>query len=179
MAIYEFEGKRPVIGKDTFVHPEATIIGDVVIGEGCYIGPGARLRGDWGGIVIGDKSNIQENCVIHTQPDAVTRLGAHSHIAHGAVLHGPQLGYHVFVGMNALIMDNAQIGDECCIGGSAFVRGNTVYEPNKLIVGVPAKVVGDIPPAMRKRLDWATDQYIALPPRCFAGLKEISREDCR
>ncbi|MCL6645644.1 MAG: gamma carbonic anhydrase family protein, partial [Dehalococcoidia bacterium] len=152
MAFYEFEGKKPVIGKGTYVHPEATIIGDVRIGEGCYIGPGARIRGDWGAVVIGPGSNIQENCVIHVMPGDTAILGPKSHIGHGAILHTPRLGEHVLVGMGAIIMDYAVIGDGCCIGAGAVVREKTEVPPNKLVLGVPAKVASDIGEDMRKHL---------------------------
>lgn len=173
MAIYEFEGHRPQIGSTTFVHPEATIIGQVIIGEGCYIGPGARLRGDWGAVIIGDGSNIQENCVIHMKPGAVVRLGPRSHIGHGAILHGPRLGEHVVVGMGAIIMDGVEIGDGACIGAGALVTAGSMIRENKLVLGVPAKEVADIDNKLSAHLEWATGEYLALPPRCFQGLKEI------
>lgn len=178
MALYEFEGKRPRIGKGSYVHPEATIVGDVRIGEGCYIGPGARIRGDWGAIVIGDRSNIQENCVIHVIPNTTAVLGPRSHIGHGAVLHTPQLGEHVLVGMGAIIMDWVTIGDGSCIGAGALVTERMVIPPNKLVLGVPAKVVGDLNEELRRHLDWGTEYYIALPPRCYKGMHEIPLETC-
>ncbi len=178
MALYEFEGKRPRIGKGTYVHPEATIIGDVTVGEGCYIGPGARIRGDWGAIVIGPQSNIQENCVIHVLPSAVAILGPRSHIGHGAILHTPVLGEHVLVGMGAIIMDWASVGDGCCIGAGALVTERMEIPPNKLVLGVPAKIVADINEEMRRLLEWATECYIALPPRCFAGMREVPLQMC-
>lgn len=178
MALYEFEGKRPRIGKGTFVHPEATIIGDVTIGEGCYIGPGARLRGDWGAIEIGPRSNIQENCVIHVSPSATAILGPRSHIGHGAILHTPRLGEHVVVGMGAIIMDWAVIGDGCCIGAGALVTEKMEIPPNKLVVGVPGKIVAEIGEEMRRRLEWGTEYYLALPPRCFQGMREVPLQHC-
>lgn len=173
MAIYEFEGKRPSIGRGCYIHPEATIIGGVVMGEGCYVGAGARIRGDWGSIVIGPKSNIQENCVIHVYPGETARLGPRSHIGHGAILHTPNLGEHVLVGMGAIIMDWAEIGDGCCIGAGALVTEKTVIPPYKLALGVPAQVAADISEKMRQSLETATGFYIALPPRCLNGMREI------
>lgn len=173
MAIYEFEGKRPTIGKGSYLHPEATIIGDVTLGEGCYVGAGARIRGDWGRILIGRESNIQENCVIHVQVGATAQLGDRSHIGHGAILHTPVLGEHVLVGMGAIILDGAQIGEGCLIGAGAVVMEKSVIPPFKMVVGVPAKVTGDLSAAMVKNLDGATSHYIALPARCTKGLKEI------
>lgn len=177
MPIYEFEGKRPVIGKGSFIHPEATIIGDVKMGKGCYVGAGARIRGDWGSVVIGDYSNVQENCIIHVHPGAVAQLGDRSHIGHGAILHTPNLGEHVIVGMGAIVMDWGSIGDGCFIGAGALITERTVIPPLKLVVGVPAKVIGDISGKMKERLDEATAYYISLPTRCHMGLREIDLKD--
>lgn len=171
VAIYEFEGKRPYVGKGSFVHPEATIIGDVRIGEGCFVGAGARLRGDWGTIIIGPYSNIQENCVIHARPEMVAQLGSRNRIGHGAILHTPKLGDNVVVGIGAIILDNSVIGEGCCIGAAALVTEETTVPPNKLVVGVPAKVVKDISDEMRLRLDKGTRSYVELPSRCLKGLK--------
>lgn len=174
MPLYEFEGRRPKIGQGTFIYPEASIIGAVTIGEGCYIGPGARIRGDWGEINIGPNSNIQENCVIHNRVGGVTELGPKSHIGHGAILHGPlQMGEHVFVGMGAVIMDGVRLGDGSCVAAGAVVTANTIVPANKLVVGVPAGVAGDVTPQLKERLEKATDYYIKLPSRCFKGLKVL------
>ncbi|OPY59779.1 MAG: 2,3,4,5-tetrahydropyridine-2,6-dicarboxylate N-acetyltransferase [Pelotomaculum sp. PtaU1.Bin035] len=178
MAFYEFEGKKPVVSKNSHVHPEATLIGDVTIEEGCYIGAGARLRGDWGAIVVSAGSNVQENCVIHVLPGETAMLGPRSHIGHGAVLHTPKLGEHVLVGMDAIIMDFATIGDGCLIGAGALVPEKMDIPPGKLAVGVPAKVVADISDEMREHLDYATGCYQALVPRYQNSLKQVSYEDC-
>jgi carbonic anhydrase/acetyltransferase-like protein (isoleucine patch superfamily) len=178
LAFYEFEGKKPVIGENTYVHPEATIIGDVIIGEGCYIGPGARIRGDWGKITIGPGSNIQDNCVIHVLPGETAVLGPRSHIGHGAILHGPILGEHVLVGMGAIIMDYVTIGDDSCVGAGAMVTANTNIPPRKLILGSPAKAVADIDEKMYRNLAEATAWYLALPPRYLSTAKQLSPEEC-
>lgn len=177
MAIYEFEGKRPAIGKGSYIHPSATVIGDVKMGEGCYVGSGACIRGDWGSVEIGPKSNIQENCVIHVFPNETAVLGPRSHVGHGAILHTPKLGEHVLVGMGAIIMDWAEIGDGCCIGAGALITERTVIPPNKLVLGAPAKVISDISDSMRHFLEVATGFYMALPPRCLEGMKEIKLEE--
>lgn len=177
MAVYEFEGKRPSIGRGSYIHPEATIIGDVTMGEGCYVGAGARIRGDWGSIEIGPGSNIQENCIIHVYPGETARLGPRSHVGHGAILHTSRLGEHVLVGMGAIIMDWAEIGDGCCIGAGALITEKTSIPPNKLVLGAPAKVAGDISEKMRQFLEMATGFYLALPPRCHQGMREISLEE--
>jgi phenylacetic acid degradation protein len=173
MPVYEFEGKRPVIASNSFVYPEATIIGNVIIGEGCYIGPGARIRGDWGAVIIGAYSNIQENCIIHSAPDVTTLLGEKSHIGHGSILHGPVLEEHVVVGMGAIVMDDVKIGAGSCIAAGALVTAGTTIEPSRLYVGVPAKDAGEITEEMRKYMEYATGIYMKLPQRCFKGLVEI------
>lgn len=177
MPIYEFEGKSPSIGKGTYVHPEATIIGDVKIGEGCYIAPGARIRGDWGRIEIGPGSNVQENCIIHVYPGRSATMGPHSHIGHGAILHTPNLGEHVLIGMGAIVMDDVIIGDGCCIGAGALVKEKTEIPAFKLAVGVPAKIIGDVSDDMRRAFDEGTAHYQALPQRCFTGIREVKLEE--
>lgn len=177
MAIYEFEGKRPSIGIGTYIAPEATIIGDVSIGKGCYVAAGARIKGDWGKILIGSGSNIQENCIIHAYPGGETVLGIRSHIGHGAILHTPKLGDHVLVGMGAIIMDDVVIGDGCLIGAAALITEKTIIPSYKLVVGSPAKVVADLNEATQKHLDEATSYYLALPLRCHQGIKQISLEE--
>jgi len=173
VGIYEFEGNKPTIGEGCFIHPEATIIGNVTLGEGCYVGAGARIRGDWGKIIIGPKSNIQENSVIHIGIGATAQLGPRCHIGHGAILHSTTLGEHVYVGMGAIIMDRTDIGDGCCIGAGAVITENKVIPPRKLVVGVPCKIIGDVSEEMKKNLEEATAYYIGLSPRCNQGLKEI------
>ncbi len=179
MAIFQFEGKKPVIGRGTFIHPEATIIGDVTIGAGCYVGAGARIRGDWGAVVIGDGSNIQENCVIHVYPGQVSRLGPRSHIGHGAILHTVTLGEHVLVGMGSILMDGVTVGDGCCIGAGSLLTEDTSIPPRKLVLGSPARVAGDVTETMAGQLAKATGYYLALPPRCHRGLQEIDSAACR
>ena len=177
MPVYEFEGKRPRVAKNAFVYPEATIIGDVFIGEGCYIGPGARIRGDWGAVVIGSYSNIQENCIIHSAPAVVTHLASRSHIGHGSILHGPVLDEHVVVGMGAIIMDSVTIGSGCFIGAGALITAGTVIPPQRLYMGIPARDCGAVSDKMAKYLEYATSIYMELPQRCLNGLQEIDFKD--
>jgi carbonic anhydrase/acetyltransferase-like protein (isoleucine patch superfamily) len=174
LGIYEFEGNIPTIGEGSFIHPEATIIGNVTLGEGCYVGAGARIRGDWGRIVIGRESNIQENCVIHVGIQETAQLGPRSHIGHGAILHSCTFGEHVFVGMGSIIMNGSDIGEGCCIGSGALVTENRVIPPYKLVVGVPGKIIGDVSEEMKKTLEEGTAYYIGLSTRCKQGLREIS-----
>lgn len=177
MPFYEFEGKRPIIAPDAFIYPEATVIGDVQIASGCYIGPGARLRGDWGSIVIGPRSNIQENCIIHSAPGVTTVLGEKSHIGHGAILHDAILDDHVVVGMGAILMQGVKIGSGSCIAAGALVTSGTTVGSRRLLVGVPAKDIGGVTDDFAESLTRGTGYYIALPPRLFNGLQEIKLQD--
>ena len=113
--IYEFKGFKPVIHESSFVHPQAAVTGNVIIGRDVYIGPGAAIRGDWGGIVIEDGCNVQENCTIHMFPGVTVTLREAAHIGHGAIIHGAEIGRNVLVVMNSVIMDQAVIGDESII----------------------------------------------------------------
>lgn len=167
---YAFEGIRPVAHPSAFVHPSATIIGNVIIGQDVYVGPSAAIRGDWGGVVIGNGCNVQETCVIHSFPGVTARLEAGAHIGHGAVIHGAHIGSNVLVGMNAVVMDRATIGAGCIIGALTFVPADMDIPARKVVVGNPARVVKDVTDEM---LAWKTEGtrlYQALPGRLHAGL---------
>ena len=112
MAIYEFNGFIPVVKESSFIHPQAAVTGNVIIGENVYVGPGAAIRGDWGQIVIEDGCNIQENCTIHMFPGKLTILKKGAHIGHGAIIHGSIIGENCLVGMNSVIMDDVIIEKE-------------------------------------------------------------------
>src|ERR1700740_436266 len=126
--VFEFNGYVPVIDRTAFIHPNATVTGNVTIGRDVYIGPGAAVRGDWGEIIIEDGCNVQENCTIHMFPGTTVLLKESAHIGHGAIIHGAQIGKNVLIGMNSVILDNAIIGDECIIGALSFVAADTVIE---------------------------------------------------
>lgn len=169
--IYEFEGFIPVVDASAFVHPQAAVTGNVVIGRDVYVGPGAAIRGDWGGVIIGDGCNVQESCTIHAFPGATAVLEDAAHMGHGSVLHGGRLGENVLVGMNAVIMDNADVGAGCIIGALTFVPANMRIPPRKVVVGSPAKIVRDVTDEM---LAWKTDGtrvYQGLPARMRAAWK--------
>ncbi|MHA2225007.1 MAG: gamma carbonic anhydrase family protein [Candidatus Hodarchaeales archaeon] len=173
MTFFEFEGKQPEVEGTSFIFPSAVIIGGVKIGKNCFIGPNAVLRGDWGYIEIGDGSNIQDTCVIHSIPNEKTILGINCHIGHGAVVHQAVLGNHVLVGINAVIMDWAKIGNDCIIGSGCVVPRKKVIEDNSLVIGVPAKVVGKVSEE-QKQYSWhATKLYQTLPKRYNESLKQI------
>ncbi len=169
--IFEFNGYKPVIDKTSFVHPNATVTGNVIIGKDVYIGPGAAIRGDWGQIIIEDGCNVQENCTIHMFPGTTVLLKEAAHIGHGAIIHGATIGRNVLVGMNSVVMDNAIIGDNCIIGALCFVPANTIIEARKIVVGNPAKVIKDVGDEMIAWKTKGTELYQKLPANCFASLK--------
>jgi len=172
--IYEFNGYKPVIHPSTYVHKEATIIGNVIIAKNVYIGPGASLRGDWGKITIEDGCNIQDNCTIHIFPGKDVLLKQNSHIGHGAIIHGANIGRNSLVGMNAVVMDDAKVGDECIIGALCFIRGEMQIPNRKIVVGNPAKIKGDV---TDKMLDWktkGTELYQTLSKECSELMKQCT-----
>ncbi|MBI2871647.1 MAG: gamma carbonic anhydrase family protein [Chloroflexi bacterium] len=177
MPIYEFEGKRPSIGASSYVHPTAVLIGDIVIGEGCWIGPNTTIRADYGKIRLGDFSNIQDNCVLHGME---TTLGRYSHLGHACVVHGATLGEHILVAMNAAVLDGAVIGDWCVVAAGSVVAPRARIPAKKMVMGVPAAIVGDAPPDRERNFDWThTKGYLGLPKRYREGLKEISLDEVR
>ena len=139
--VYSIDGIVPVIDPTAFVHPTAVLIGDVIVGAGCYVGPNASLRGDFGRIILEEGSNLQDTCVMHSFPDLDTVVETDGHIGHGAVLHGCRIGRNVMVGMNAVIMDGAEIGESSIVAALAFVKSKEKIPPRSLVVGLPAKVV--------------------------------------
>ncbi len=169
--IFEFNGYKPVIDRSSFIHPNATVTGNVIIGKNVYVGPGAAIRGDWGKIVIEDGCNVQENCTIHMFPGTTVTLKESAHIGHGAIVHGATIGKNCLIGMNSVIMDNAQIGDECIIGSLCFVPAEMVIEKRKVVVGSPAKIVKDVSDDMMAWKTKGTKLYQQLPADCYATLK--------
>jgi carbonic anhydrase/acetyltransferase-like protein (isoleucine patch superfamily) len=168
---YEFQGYKPVVDSTAFVHPQANVTGNVIIGADVYIGPGAVLRGDWGQIVVEDGCNVQENCVIHMFPGKTVHLHNSAHIGHGAVIHGATIGQNVLVGMNAVVMDDVEIGDNCIVGALCFVPANMKIPNQKLVVGNPAKIIKDLPDAMVAWKREGTGLYQQLPAECRASLR--------
>jgi len=168
---YEFNGFRPVVAQSAFIHPQAAVTGNVVIGEDVYIGPGAAIRGDWGGIVVEDGCNVQENCTVHMFPGVTVRLQEGAHIGHGAIIHGASIGKNCLVGMNSVIMDNVEIGEECIIGALCFLKANTQVPRRSLVVGNPGKIIKQVSDEM---MDWKTKGtalYQHLPSECHASLR--------
>jgi carbonic anhydrase/acetyltransferase-like protein (isoleucine patch superfamily) len=168
---YEFKGIKPVVHESSFVHPQAAVTGNVTIGKNCYIGPFAALRGDWGQIIIEDGCNVQENCTIHMFPGVTVLLKEGSHIGHGAIIHGATIGKNCLVGMNAVIMDNVQLGDESIVGALSFIKEGEIIPARSVIVGNPGKIVKQ---ATDEMINWKTEGtklYQALPSECFSSLK--------
>lgn len=149
--IYSYDGITPVIDPGAFVHPEAVLIGDVIVRGGCYVGPCAVLRGDFGRIILHPGSNVQETCVVHSFPGKDVEIGEAGHIGHGAVLHGCRIGRNAMVGMNAVVMDEAEIGENSIVAAMAFVQAGFQAPPGVLLVGSPAKVVRDL---TQDEIDW-------------------------
>ncbi len=168
---YSFKGFIPVMHPSSFVHPQAAVTGNVIIGKDVYVGPGAAIRGDWGGIIIEDGCNVQENCTIHMFPGITLTLREGAHIGHGAIIHGATIGRNVLVGMNTVIMDDVEIGDECIIGAMSFIPANTKIPARSLVVGNPAKIIKQVSDEMLAWKTKGTRLYQALPADCQEGLK--------
>ncbi len=169
--IYEFNGFRPVIHASAFVHPQAVVTGNVVIGKDVYIGPGAAIRGDWGEIIIEDGCNVQENCTLHMFPGVTMRLQESAHIGHGAIIHGANIGKNCLVGMNSVIMDEAEISDECIIGALCFINAKSKIPPRSLVVGNPGKIIKEVSDEMLAWKTKGTALYQKLPALCHEGLR--------
>jgi phenylacetic acid degradation protein len=167
--VYSFNNIIPVIHESAFIHPQATVTGNVIIGKDVYVGPGAAIRGDWGQVIIEDGCNVQENCTIHMFPGISVLLKEGSHIGHGAVVHGATIGRNCLVGMNAVIMDNVQLGDECIVGALTFIRADTVIPARSVVVGNPGKIVK---PVTDEMINWKTEGtklYQHLPKDMMEG----------
>ena len=173
MPSYEIDGMIPVIDPTAFVHDTASIIGDVWIGPGCYIGPHASLRADFGRIVIGEGSNVQDSCVIHAYPAADVVLAPHSHIGHAAVLHGCTVGSYAMVGINAVVLDGAEIGEGALLGANSLLTAGRSIAPNTLAHGSPAKEVGQLDEQMLAWKRRGVGIYEELARRSVASLRRV------
>ena len=169
--IFEFDGFIPVVHESAFVHPNATVTGNVIIGRDVYVGPGAAIRGDWGGIEIEDGCNVQEGCTIHMFPGVTVVLERSAHIGHGAIIHGARIGENALIGMNAVIMDNAVIGAGSIVGALCFVPAEMKIPPRKVVVGNPARIVKDVSDEMLAWKTSGTALYQSLPRTLAATLR--------
>lgn len=154
MPCYAFHGIVPVVHPTSYVHPLASLIGDVIVGPGCFIAPGASLRGDFGRIIVEGDSSVQDSTTIHASSlrDTVIHHGAT--LAHGAIIHGAEIGANALIGMNTVVLDNAIIGDECLVAAMSLVKSDVVIPPRSLVVGNPAKVVRTFEP---HQVTWKND----------------------
>jgi phenylacetic acid degradation protein len=171
--VYSFKGHIPVIHESSFVHPLAAVTGNVIIGKDCYIGPGAAIRGDWGEIILEDGVNVQENCTVHMFPGKSIVLKKGAHLGHGAIIHGANLGENCLIGMNSVIMDDAEIGDESIIGAMSFVKAETKIPRRSLVVGNPARIIKEVTDEMIAWKTAGTKLYQQLPTDCHESLKEV------
>lgn len=169
--IFEFAGFVPVIDQSAFIHPNATVTGNVLIGKNVYIGPGAALRGDWGEIIIKDGCNVQENCTLHMFPGLSVVLEEQAHIGHGAVIHGAHIGKNCLIGMNSVLMDQVILGDECIVGSLSFVAAESKFPKRQLIIGNPAKVIKEVSDEMIAWKSEGTKLYQQLPQQLQASLR--------
>ena len=174
MPIYEFENKKPNVGKGTFIFKSADIIGNVVIGENCYIGPGARIRGDYGSIRIGDNTAVEENVVIHARPEDVTTIGNHVTIGHGAIIHNATIHDWAVIGMGSIISDWAEIGEWAVVAEGAVVKNKQKIPDKMIAVGVTAKIVSEISSDYKKKWTEYKKIYTDLARKRFPhSLKRI------
>ncbi|HEU4722295.1 MAG TPA: transferase hexapeptide repeat family protein [Gemmatimonadaceae bacterium] len=169
--VFAFDGFVPVIHESAFVHPNAAVTGNVIIGRDVYVGPGAAIRGDWGGIVIEDGCNVQESCTIHMFPGVTVHLERGAHVGHGAIVHGARIGENALIGMNAVVMDNASVGAGSIVGALCFVPAEMQIPPRSVVVGNPAKIVKEVSDEMLAWKTEGTTLYQELPARLRASLR--------
>ncbi len=170
--VYSYKNFIPVVHESSFIHPLAAITGNVIIGKNCYIGPGAALRGDWGQIILEDGCNVQENCTIHMFPGVTVLLNEGSHIGHGAIIHGATIGKNCLVGMNAVVMDNVELGDESVVGALTFIKQDEKIPARSLVAGNPGKIIKQVSDEMLAWKTEGTKLYQSLPKEMFDSWKE-------
>jgi len=174
LRVYAIDGIVPVVDPTAYVHPSAVLIGDVIIGPGCYVGPCASLRGDFGRLILEAGANLQDTCVMHGFPGTDTVVGENGHIGHGAVLHGCRVGRDALVGMNAVIMDNAVIGEASIVAASAFVKAGMEIPPGVLVAGMPARVIRELSDEEIRWKGEGTATYQDLTRRSLATMVETA-----
>lgn len=174
MPVYSFESFIPVIDPAAYVHPTAVLIGDVIIGAGCYVGPGASLRGDFGTVTLEPGSNVQDNCVMHSFPGAEARVEVDGHIGHGAILHGCLVRRNALVGMNAVVMDRVIVGEDAFVAAASFVKAGFEIPARTLAAGIPAKILRPLTP---QEMAWkveGTREYHQLAQKCLTEVRECA-----
>jgi carbonic anhydrase/acetyltransferase-like protein (isoleucine patch superfamily) len=173
MALYQYGDCIPKIGRDVYVSDSARVIGDVEIGDGCYIGHGAILRGDYGSIRLGAGTAIEENAVIHIRPDGLSILGERVTVGHGAILHGDLIDDFAVIGMGAVLSLNVVIGKWAIVGEGSVLPSNTRIDPEKFVTGVPGKVTGDVQPRHKEFWTWGKQLYVDLAKSYKEKLKRL------
>jgi phenylacetic acid degradation protein PaaY len=171
--VYEINGVRPVVHPSAYVHPSAVLIGDVIVGPRCYVGPLAAMRGDFGRLILEEGANLQDTCVMHGFPGEDTVVEVDGHIGHGAVLHGCRIKRNAMVGMNAVVMDMAVVGEESILGAMCFVKAGMVIPPRSMVMGAPARVIREL---TEKEIAWksfGTRQYHELSVRSMQTMREV------
>jgi phenylacetic acid degradation protein len=171
--IFSIDGVIPVVDPTAFVHPAAVLIGDVIIGPNCYVGPHASLRGDFGRVELRQGSNIQDSCVMHSFPGQDAIVEEDGHIGHGAILHGCIVGRNAMVGMNSVIMDGAEIGENAIVAAMTFIKANEKIPPGSLVVGTPGRIIREI---TSQELAWkteGTEVYKQLTRRCLTAFHPV------
>ncbi len=171
--VYAIEGVVPVVHPSAYVHPTAVLIGDVIIGPRCYVGPLACMRGDFGRLIMEEGANLQDTCVVHGFPGSDTVIEVDGHIGHGAVIHGARIGRNALIGMNSVVMDNAVIGESSIVAAMSFVKAGMVVPPKSLVMGMPAKIartLSDDEIAWKHR---GTVEYQQLAIRCMQSMQEV------
>ncbi|MCM2253311.1 MAG: phenylacetic acid degradation protein PaaY [Ramlibacter sp.] len=174
MPCYSIDGVVPVVDPTAFVHPTAVLIGDVIVGPRCYVGPCASLRGDFGRIVLGPGANVQDSCIVHGYPKQDTVVEENGHIGHGAVLHSCVVRRGALVGINAVVMDDAEIGEQSVVAACAFVAVGKSVAPRTMVAGIPARLVRTL---RDEELPWyeeGTRAYHDLTRRCLDSLRETA-----
>ncbi len=175
MVLYRFEGKEPKIGEGTYVSQSAEVIGDITIGKQCYIGPGAKIRGDYGSILIGNKTSIEENCVLHARPSETCKVGNMVTVGHGSILHNCTVKDYAVIGMGAIVSDYAVVGVWSVIGEGCVVKNKQVIADRKIVVGVPAKIVGEVSRDYQKLWTSYKNLYAELALRYPEKLEIVKR----
>lgn len=174
--VYEIDGVRPVVHPTAYVHPSAVLIGDVIVGPRCYIGPCASLRGDFGRLILEEGANLQDTCVMHGFPGEDTVVEVDGHIGHGAVLHGCRVKRNAMVGMNAVVMDKAVVGEESIVAASSFVKAGMVIPPRSMVMGAPAKVIRELTDEEVQWKSFGTRQYHDLAVRSLQTMREVDAD---
>lgn len=174
--VYEIDGITPVVHPSAYVHPSAVLIGDVIVGARCYIGPLASLRGDFGRLILEEGANVQDNCVMHSFPGADTIIEVDGHVGHGVVLHGCRIGRNAMVGMNAVVMDKVVVGAESIIAAMSFVKAGMLIAPRSMVMGSPACVVRELTEQEVARKSFATKHYHDLVNRSRETMREAEAQ---